>query len=83
LVRTGCNDPSDLAQHQQVQLARRPEKSRCNIGAKRSHAITRTRNQVLKICVAPRWGLKPSEGFHLFLEFIFPSKGRDHVHAQF
>ena len=48
LVRAGCNDSSDLAQHQQVQLARRREKIRCNIGAKRTDAITCTSSQVLK-----------------------------------
>jgi len=34
---------------QQVQLARRREKSRCNIGAKRSNAIACSSSQVLSL----------------------------------
>ena len=82
LVWSRRNDPSDLAKHQQVQLARRPEKSRCNIGAKRSHAITCTRNQVLRLGLHPDGGLSLARAFICF-RFKFLGKGREHVHAQF
>jgi len=63
LVWSRRNDPSDLAEHQQVQLARRPEKSRCYIGAKRSHAIACSSSQVLTLGWYADGGLSLAKAF--------------------
>ena len=82
LVRSGRNDPSDLAQHEQVQLARRREKSRCSIGAKLANAVSCSSSQVLKLALHPDGGLSLAKASICF-SFTFLGKGRKHVHAQF
>jgi len=83
LVRAGCNDSFDLAQHQQVQLARWPEKSRHKHGAKRTPAIARSSNQVLKLAFQPDGGFWFLRKLPSVFDITFLGKGRNHGHAQF